>query len=81
MIIAGMGIGPIPVQIACRDVRDGLMWRLPPYEDVMPIDVYLVSNPKVRPSRSEQAFIEILREIVDATPYEERVYPLAEHRI
>lgn len=81
MIIAGMGIGPIPVQIAYRDVRDGLMWRLPPYEDVMPIDVYLVSNPKVRPSRSEQAFIEILREIVEATPYEERVYPLPEHRI
>ncbi|WP_246377408.1 LysR family transcriptional regulator [Limibacillus halophilus] len=78
MIITGLGIGPIPIHVAARDVRDGLMWRLPPYELVMPLDIYLITNPRVRPSRSEQAFIETLKEIVNATPYEQRVYPTAE---
>lgn len=78
MIIAGLGIGPIPVHVAQRDVRDGLLWRLPPYEDVMPINIYLITNPRVRPSRSEQAFIEVLKEIVEATPSDQRVYPLPE---
>ncbi|MBA5790878.1 LysR family transcriptional regulator, partial [Escherichia coli] len=43
MIVSGLGIGAIPVQIAERDVRDGILWRLPPYEDVMPIDVFLIT--------------------------------------
>ena len=75
MIVAGIGIGPIPTHIAERDVRDGLLWRLPPYEPAMPINVYLITNPQLRPSRVEQAFIEVLKEVVSATPYEERVYP------
>lgn len=79
MIIAGLGIGAIPIHIAERDVRDGLMWRLPPYEPVMPIDVYLITNPKVRPSRTEQAFIDVLKEVVLARSLEERTYPLAAH--
>jgi len=78
MIVAGLGIGPIPVHVAQRDVRDGFLWRLPPYKDVMPINIYLITNPRVRPSRSEQAFIDVLKGIVEATPYEQRVYPLPE---
>jgi DNA-binding transcriptional LysR family regulator len=74
MIIAGVGIGAIPVQIGARDVRDGLLWRLPPYEDVMPIDVYLLTNPRVRPTKSELAFLAVLREIVEEIPLEERTY-------
>lgn len=74
MIIAGIGIGAIPVQIAARDVRDGLLWRLPPYDDVMPIDVYLLTNPRVRPSKSELAFVSVLREIVEETPLDDRTY-------
>ncbi|WP_022726839.1 LysR family transcriptional regulator [Fodinicurvata sediminis] len=74
MILSGLGIGAIPVQIAARDVRDGLLWRLPPYDQVMPIDVYLIMNEKVRPSQTEQAFLDILKEVVESTPVEERVY-------
>ena len=74
MIIAGLGIGAIPVQIAARDVKDGLLWRLPPYEDVMPIDIYLIVNPAVRPSRAEAAYLEILGGIIDKTPKGKRVY-------
>jgi DNA-binding transcriptional LysR family regulator len=74
MIIAGLGIGAIPIQIAARDVRDGLLWRVPPYEDIMPIDVYLVTNEKVRPSKTEAAYVSVLKEVVLATPESERVY-------
>lgn len=31
MIIAGLGIGPLPLHVVARDVADGLLWRLPPY--------------------------------------------------
>lgn len=74
MILAGLGIGAIPVQIAARDVRDGLLWRLPPYDSVMPIDVYLCHNPAVKPSRTEQAFIDVLREEIGAVSEKDRVY-------
>jgi DNA-binding transcriptional LysR family regulator len=77
MVVAGLGIGAIPVQIAARDVRDGLLWRLPPYDDVMPIDIYLLSNPRVRPSKSELAYVSILREIVETTSLDDRTYSSA----
>ncbi|MDW3206474.1 MAG: LysR family transcriptional regulator [Alphaproteobacteria bacterium] len=74
MVLSGLGIGAFPVQIAHRDVRDGLLWRLPPYEDVMPIDVYLITNDKVRPSRTEREFLSTLRDVVTETPIEARTY-------
>ncbi|WP_274423907.1 LysR family transcriptional regulator [Chelativorans sp. YIM 93263] len=74
MVLSGIGIGAIPVQVAARDVRDGLLWRLPPYENVMPIDVYLITNEKVRPSQTEQEFIRILTETVGSIPEKMRIY-------
>lgn len=74
MIVAGLGIGAIPVQIAARDVRDRLLWRLPPYDNVMPINVFLITNPSVRPSKTEAAFIEVMRETINAVPDKQRVY-------
>ncbi|WP_110648582.1 LysR family transcriptional regulator [Salinicola peritrichatus] len=74
MVLSGLGVGPIPVQIAARDVRDGLLWRLPPYEDVMPIDIYLITNAKVRPSQTEQAFLDTLKKEVLNTPESQRTY-------
>lgn len=74
MVVSGLGIGAIPVQIAARDVRDGRLWRLPPYDDVMPIDIYLVSNPRVRPSQTELAFLEVLREQIQMVQPDDRVY-------
>jgi DNA-binding transcriptional LysR family regulator len=77
MIIAGVGIGAIPIHIAARDERDGLLWRLPPYKPAMPVDVFMITNPRVRPSRVEQALIDVIRELVDARPLKERTYPQA----
>jgi DNA-binding transcriptional LysR family regulator len=72
MIVAGLGIGPFPIHVAEGDSQ---LWRLPPYQPVMPTNIYLITNPRVRPSRSEQAFIEVLQEVVSATPYAQRIYP------
>ena len=77
MIIAGVGIGVIPIHIAARDEQDGLLWRLPPYRPAMPGDVFMITNPRVRPSRVEQALIDVVTELVDATPLKERTYPQA----
>ena len=75
MIIAGVGIGAIPIHIAARDEREGLLWRLPPYKPTMPVDVFMITNPRVRPSRVEQALIDVIKEIVEAKPLKERTYP------
>jgi DNA-binding transcriptional LysR family regulator len=77
MIIAGIGIGVIPIHIAARDEQDGLLWRLPPYKPTMPVDVFMITNPRVRPSRVEQALIDVIQELIDAKPLKERTYPLA----
>jgi DNA-binding transcriptional LysR family regulator len=75
MILSGLGIGAIPIHIAERDVREGLLWRLPPYEPTMPIDVYLFTSPRARPTRTEQAFIDVLVEVVSSITPAERTYP------
>ncbi len=74
MIVAGMGIGPLPVHVAARDVRDGQLWQVPPYEDLPPIDVYLVWNERAAKNRAEQILLGALREAIAATPIEERSY-------
>ncbi|MEZ5448373.1 MAG: LysR family transcriptional regulator [Thiolinea sp.] len=61
MIIAGLGIGPLPLHVVKRDVADGLLWRLPPYEEPPAVDVYLVWNPKARMNRAETAMLNDLR--------------------
>jgi DNA-binding transcriptional LysR family regulator len=74
MIIAGVGIGALPVHVMQRDARDGLLWQLP-LDNVIPIDVYLVSSPKAQLSRAEQAFTALLREVTAAKPLSKRTYP------
>ncbi len=75
MIIAGVGIGAMPIHVMQRDVRDGLLWQLPPYHRPTPIDVYLVTNQKAQLTRIENAFIAQMREVVAAKTIEERTYP------
>ena len=77
MIIAGIGIGVIPIHIAARDEKDGLLWRLPPYKPMMPVDIFMITNPRVQPSRVEQSLIDVIKELADARPLKERTYPQA----
>lgn len=74
MIVAGLGIGPLPVHVARRDVEDGLLWQLPPYEKTPAIDVHVAWNPRARMNRAETLLQEALIKRIEETPMTDRTY-------
>jgi len=74
MIIAGLGVGPLPVHVVKRDVREGLLWQLPPYDTLPQIDVHVVWNPRAKLNRAEKALLDMLLSKIRETPIEERTY-------
>ncbi len=76
MVISGLGIGPLPLHVVERDVRDGLLWRLPPYVNPPPIDVHLAWNPKAMLNRAESALLGALQEAIASVPIADRTYGL-----
>lgn len=74
MILCGLGIGPLPIHVVDRDIRDGLLWRLPPHRDPPAIDIYLVTNPRRATNRAEAGFIAALRSRIAETPIAARTY-------
>ena len=75
MISVGLGIGPLPRHVADRDVRDGLLWPLPPEEGVAPVDIHLLWNPASKMNRAERAFIEHCRAAIAGIPLDRRFDP------
>ncbi len=76
MVIAGMGIGPLPLHVVARDVTDGLLWRLPPYANPPAIDVHLAWNPKAALNRAESALLVALQDAIASVPITSRTYGL-----
>lgn len=74
MIIAGLGVGPLPVHVVRRDVEDGLLWALPPHDRRPAIDVHIVWNPQSGLNRAEEAMLSGMIEKIETTPIEERTY-------
>jgi DNA-binding transcriptional LysR family regulator len=74
MIINGLGIGPLPIHVVSRDVRDGLLWRLPPYDATLAIDVNLVTNPRAHLSRAESELTKLLIKTIGDFSLKERTY-------
>ena len=74
MIIAGLGVGPLPLHVAARDVQDGLLWQLPPYDQTAAVDVHVVWNPRAVLNRVEQGLLDLLLARIEVTPIEERTY-------
>lgn len=74
MIVSGLGVGPLPIHVAERDVQDGQLWQVPPYEDLPPIDVYLVWSEGATKNRAEQILLDRLVAAIDETPIEQRSY-------
>ncbi|PLS20418.1 LysR family transcriptional regulator [Neptunicoccus cionae] len=75
MIQCGLGIGSLPIHVLERDVRDGLLWRLPPYDDPPEVDIYLLRNPRKKLNRAERIFVERLLEQIRTLPLAQRTYP------
>ena len=74
MTLAGLGVGSLPLHVAHRDVTDGLLWRLPPYDNPPAIDIFMLTNPEKAINRAEKALIAGLQTLIAETPIEERVY-------
>ncbi|MET2827121.1 LysR family transcriptional regulator [Mesorhizobium shangrilense] len=74
MIVAGLGIGPLPLHVARRDVVDGTLWRLPPYDAPPAIDIFLLVNPDKTMNRAEKALLSGLHAIIAETPLDDRIY-------
>ncbi|QKC97190.1 LysR family transcriptional regulator [Mesorhizobium sp. NZP2298] len=74
MIVAGLGIGPLPLHVARRDVADGTLWRLPPYDAPPAIDIFLLTNPDKVMNRAEKALLSGLQALIAGTPLDERIY-------
>ncbi|MBL4919362.1 LysR family transcriptional regulator [Szabonella alba] len=74
MIVAGLGIGPLPLHVVREDVARGQLWRLPPYDDPPAIDVHVVWNARARMNRAETSLLTGLLEKIDQTPESDRIY-------
>lgn len=74
MIVSGIGIGALPLHVAQRDVAEGRLWQVPPTEGLPAVDIYLLSNPRRTRSRAESAFLDMCREVLADTPFEDRTY-------
>lgn len=72
LIMADVGIGPMPIHVVTRDVNDGLLWRLPPYENPPRIDIFLVTNPTAKLNRAEEGFIALLEQSATDLPLSDR---------
>jgi len=74
MIIANIGIGALPVHVAERDVRLGLLRRIPAQGRSEAIDIFLLSNPRRKPTAPEEALLFQFQMMIDETPISERTY-------
>jgi DNA-binding transcriptional LysR family regulator len=74
MVVAGLGIGALPIHVAERDVKEGLLFRLPPYKNPPAINIWLVRNPGASLNQAEREFIRILNHKIEHTPIGQRTY-------
>jgi len=74
MVIAGMGVGALPVHVVEREVKEGLLFQLPPYENLPPIDIWLIRHPGASMNHAEREFFRMLVELVEQTPLSGRTY-------
>ncbi len=74
MIVAGLGIGALPVHVAHRDVQAGNLWRLPPYTGIPAVDVFFVTNPNRSANPAESKLIAAIGKLIRTVRLEERTY-------
>ncbi|MBU6961600.1 LysR family transcriptional regulator [Pseudomonas sp. CVAP len=64
LICAGFGIGCLPVHLVQRDVEQGLLWRLPPEEGVVDLDIQLLWNREQKMTPAETVFLESFQHLL-----------------
>lgn len=76
MIMAGLGIGPLPVHVVERDVTNERLWRLAAAEASVAVDVYTLQNPHAVLNAAEHEFLKMLGQKIIQQPLAERTYGL-----
>lgn len=74
MIMAGLGIGPLPVHVVERDVYNGRLRRLVPREADTVIDVFTLQNPRAILNAAEREFLKILNKKIVGIDLADRTY-------
>lgn len=77
MIMAGLGIGPLPVHVVERDIAAGQLWRLAVDEAPVAVDVFTLHNPRAILNAAEKEFLQLLRHTVSGTDIKQRSYGLS----
>jgi DNA-binding transcriptional LysR family regulator len=58
LVCAGFGIGSLPEHMVRGDVEEGLLWRLPPAEGIVDVNIYLLWNREQKMTAAERVFLE-----------------------
>lgn len=74
MIIAGFGIGALPVHVAERDVKAGQLRQLPSLSDLPFVDTYMVHNSHRAFNSAEKELISSITRMFDQVPIQARTY-------
>ena len=70
LIIAGYGIGCLPEHLVDIDLHNGLIWRLPPADGVVDVDVFLMWNREQRMNPAEAVFLESFKALLQRSGME-----------
>jgi len=66
LVCAGFGIGCLPEHVVSNDVAAGLLWRLPPAEGIVDVNVYLLWNREQKMTIAERIFLESFQHMLAA---------------
>lgn len=72
LVGAGYGIGCLPEHIVAADVQANELWRLPPWEGVIDVNVYLLWNREQKFTQAESVFLERFQQMLMTTDPAER---------
>ncbi|HGY2297117.1 TPA: LysR family transcriptional regulator [Pseudomonas putida] len=72
LVGAGYGIGCLPEHIVAADLQANELWRLPPWEGVIDVNVYLLWNREQKFTQAESIFLERFQQMLMTTDPAER---------
>lgn len=68
MVEAGIGICILPIATVRKTQRDRSLWRFPIEDCSLRADLYFVSNPRAHHAPAEEAFLQVMDEVISAMP-------------
>ena len=71
MIIAGLGIGVLPVHAVAREISDETLWQLDLPDPDLRADLYFVADPARHFTSAEQTFLDIADEVLASLSLQE----------